>query len=131
MKSRNLHAEILAILEKGHSQAEAAERLGVSTSTVSRTLADHREDGDFRATRDAVERFVESLGPELEPAVLARVAVARALGEKLDWSTRASTGTAAMAASSLAREFRAVLSELHQSSRFDELREALLAADDE
>lgn len=130
MKSRDKHAEITAILAQGRSQVEAARELGISTSTVSRILADQREEGEHRAAQEAVDAFVASLGPELTPDVLARVAALRALAAKLDWTTRATTGTAAMAASSLAREYRSLLDELKQSASFDELRAALLAADD-
>ena len=130
MKSRDKHAEIIALLADGMTQVEAARELGVSTSTVSRILADQREEGDHGAALDAVDAFVASLGPELTPDVLARVEALRALAAKLDWTTRATTGTAAMAASSLAREYRSLLDELKQSASFDELRAALLAADD-
>ncbi|MGA2455591.1 MAG: helix-turn-helix domain-containing protein [Solirubrobacteraceae bacterium] len=132
VKSRNgdLHAEIVAMVGEGRTQAQAARALGVSPSTVSRALADRREAGVHRATGDAVDAFVRSLGPELTPDVLARVEALRALAAKLDWATRASTGTAAMAAASLAREYRSLLDELRQASSFDELREALLAAGD-
>ncbi len=75
-----------------------------------------------------MDEFVRSLGPELTPEVRARVEGLRALANKLDWTTRATTGTAAMAASSLAREYRSLLDELKQSASFDELREALLRA---
>jgi DNA-binding LacI/PurR family transcriptional regulator len=133
VKSRNaeeLHGQILALLAEGSSQAQAAKALGVSSSTVSRVLADRHEDGVHRAAQDAVDAFVASLGRELTPDVLARVEALRALASKLDWTTRATTGTAAMAASSLAREYRSLLDELKQGASFDELRAALLAADD-
>lgn len=129
VKSRN--AEIIELVGGGRSQAEAAHALGVSASTVSRVIADHRTEGEHRATREAVDAFVASLGPELAPDVLARVAALEALAAKLDWTTAATTGTAAMAASSLAREYRSLLDELRQSASFDQLREALLAADDD
>jgi len=130
-ESRNgdLHARIVGMVEEGRSQAQAARALGVSPSTVSRVLADRREEGAHRAAQDAVDAFVRSLGPELTADVLARVEGLRALANKLDWTTRATTGTAAMAASSLAREYRSLLDELRQSSSFDELRQALLAGD--
>ncbi len=132
VKSRNgdLHAQIVAMVGEGRTQAQAARALGVSPSTVSRALADRREAGVHRATQDAVDAFVRSLGPELTPDVLARIEGLRAIASKLDWSVRASTGTAAMAASSLAREYRSLLDELRQSASFDELREALLAHGD-
>jgi DNA-binding LacI/PurR family transcriptional regulator len=127
----DLHAQIVAMVGEGRSQAQAARALGVSASTVSRILADRREEGAHRATREAVDAFVRSLGPELTPDVLARVEGLRVLAAKLDWATRATTGTAAMAASSLAREYRSLLDELQQSASFDELREALLAGGDD
>jgi len=134
VKSRNekpadLHASIVAMVGEGRSQAQAAKALGVSASTVSRVLADRREEDGHRPAQAAVDVFVRSLGPELTPEVLVRVEGLRALANKLDWTTRATTGTAAMAASSLAREFRSMIDELRQSASFDELREALLAAD--
>lgn len=136
MKSRNgaapedLHAQIVELLAGGRSQAQAAKSLGVSASTVSRTLADRRLVDGNRPAQDAVDAFVRSLGADLAPDVLARVEGLRALANKLDWATRATTGTAAMAASSLAREYRSLLDELRQSASFDELRKALLAGDD-
>ena len=131
ISSENLHAQIHALLAKGQTQAQAAKALGVSASTVSRVLADHREEGGHRAAQDAVDTFVASLGAELAPDILARVEGLRALANKLDWTTRATTGTAAMACSSLAREYRSLLDELRQAASFDELREALLAGDDD
>ena len=131
MKSQNdLHAKIALLLEEGFSQAQAAKELGVSASTVSRVLADHRSNDGHRPAQDAVDVFVASLGAELTPDVLARVEGLRALACKLDWVTGATTGTAAMAASSLAREYRSLLDELRRTASFDELREALLADDD-
>jgi transcriptional regulator with XRE-family HTH domain len=93
---------------EGRTQAQAARALGVSASTVSRVLADRRVAGEHRAAQDAVDAFVRSLGPELTPDVRVRVEGLRALANKLDWTTRATTGTAAMAASSLAREYRSL-----------------------
>lgn len=135
LKSRNakagdLHEQIVGMVAEGRTQAQVARALGKSASTVSRVLAEHRQNGGERgAAQDAVDVFVKSLGPELTPDVLARVEGLRALANKLDWTTRATTGTAAMAASSLAREYRSLLDELRQSASFDELREALLARD--
>lgn len=130
VKSRNgdLHAQIAGMVGEGRTQAQTAKALGVSPSTVSRVLADRREEGEHRRAQVAVDEFVRSLGPELTPEVRARVEGLRALANKLDWTTRATTGTAAMAASSLAREYRSLLDELKQSASFDELREALLRA---
>jgi DNA-binding LacI/PurR family transcriptional regulator len=125
------HGEILRMVGEGRTQAQAARALGVSPSTVSRVLADRREEGKHRATQDAVDVFVKSLGPELTPEVLARVEGLRVLAAKLDWATRATTGTAAMAASSLAKEYRSLIDELKQAASLDELREALLAAGDD
>jgi hypothetical protein len=124
----DLHAQIVAMVGEGRTQAQAARALGVSASTVSRVLAERREEGAHRATQDAVDAFVKSLGPELDAETRARVEGLRAIAAKLDWSVRATTGTAAMAASSLAREYRSLLDELRQSASFDELREALLRA---
>ena len=83
----------------------------MSASTVSRTLTDHRSDDGNHPAQDAVDVFVESLGAKLEPSTLARVEALRALAAKLDWSRQVGTGTAAMAASSLAKEFRSLLDE--------------------
>lgn len=129
-KPEDLHEQIIGMVSEGRTQAQAARALGVSASTVSRVLADRREEGEHRATQNAVDQFIKSLGPELDPATLARVEGLRALANKIDWTTRASTGTAAMAASSLLREYRSLLDELKQSTSFDALREALLAAGD-
>jgi transcriptional regulator with XRE-family HTH domain len=131
VESRNgdLHTQIVALVGEGRTQAQAARALGVSASTVSRVLADRRSEGEHRAVQDSVDAFVRSLGPELTAETQARVAGLRALASKLDWATRATTGTAAIAASSLAREYRSLLDELRQSTSFDELREALLAAE--
>lgn len=136
MKSRNgatgieLFRRVQALRAQGLTQKQAAERLGVSTSTVSRVLADNRDADGFRPAQDAVDVFVVSLGEPLAADVAARVEALRSLARKLDWTGRASTGTAAIAASSLAREFRNLLDELKRSASFEELREALLAGDD-
>jgi hypothetical protein len=113
------------------TQKQAAGELGVSESTVSRTLADRLDIGGSGPAQSAVDLFVASLGASLAPDVAARVEALRALAAKLDWTRRATTGTAAMAASSLAKEFRSLLDELRQSTSFDELREALLAGADD
>lgn len=126
----DLFRRVQALQAAGLSQKQAADRLRVSPSTVSRVLADHRESESFRPAQDAVDAFVASLGETLAPDVGARVEALRSIALKLDWTGRASTGTAAMAASSLAREFRSLLDELKRSASFDELREALLAGDD-
>jgi transcriptional regulator with XRE-family HTH domain len=132
MKSRNdLHERIKALLAQGKSQAQAAKALGVSTSTVSRTLADHRGDDGRHPAMDAVDTFVASLGKDLAPDVLPRVEALRGLAAKIDWSRSASSAGAALAVSSLTKEFRSLLDELRASSSFDELREALLRADDD
>lgn len=130
MKSRNaknLLGQIQALQAKGLSQKNVAARLGVSASTVSRVLADRRDEDGFRPAQDAVDAFVASLGPKLAPDVSARVEALRSIARKLDWTGRAHTGTAAMACSSLAKEFRNLLDELKRSASIDELREALLA----
>lgn len=124
-------SSILALQAEGLAQTQIAERLGVSASTVTRDLADHREASDLRPAQDAVDAFVVSLGEKLAPDVAARVEALRSLAAKLDWATQASTGTAAMAAASLAKEYRALLDELQAVSNFDELRAALLTDDDE
>ena len=114
------------------SQKETAERLGVSESTVSRRLANHRDavagSGPAQA---AVDVFVLSLGAELAPDTAARVEALRSLAAKLDWARAASTGTAAMAAAQISKEYRALVDELQQVRGFDELRTALLAVGDE
>lgn len=71
---------------------------------------------------------MRSLGSELAPDIAPRVEALRGLAAKIDWSTGANTGTAALAVASLTKEFRALLDELRQSASFDELREALLAS---
>lgn len=132
-KSRDaaeLYAQLVALVGEGRTQAQAARALGVSASTASRIMADHRSDDGHRPARDAVDAFVASLGPELTPDVQARIEPLRTLAAKLDWACTAKTGTAAMAAASLAREYRSLLDELKQSASFDELREALLAGND-
>jgi hypothetical protein len=123
--------QITALLADGvTSQKEAAAVLGVSESTVSRTLADHQRVEGHRPAQDAVDRFAESLGTSLAPDVAAKLEALRAIARKLDWSGSARTGTAAMAASSLSKEFRVLLDDLGRTSSFDELRAALLAGDD-
>ena len=104
----------------------------MSASTVSRVLADHRDavGGSPGPAQEAVDAFVRSLGAELAPDVAARVEALRSLARKLDWASQASTGTAAMAAAQLSKEFRALVDELQQVASFDELRAALLADDD-
>lgn len=137
MKSRNgtvprdLHAEIVELIAKGKSQAQAAKDLGVSPSTVSRNLADHRESNGHQPAMAAVDAFVQSLGVELAPDIAPRVEALRGLATKIDWASGANTGTAALAVASLTKEFRALLDELRQSASFDELREALLASGDD
>lgn len=124
------HAQIGALLTDGLTQKEVAERLGVAPSTVSRVLANaRRSGGEGTPAMDAVNAFVDSLGDELAPDVAARVEALRALAAKLDWSRTATTGTAAMAAASLAKEYRQLLDELQRVASFDALREALLAPD--
>jgi transcriptional regulator with XRE-family HTH domain len=127
----DLFSRIQALLGQGMTQKQAAGELGVSESTVSRTLADRLDVGASGPAQSAVDLFVVSLGASLPPDVAARVEALRALAAKLDWTRRATTGTAAMAASSLAKEFRSLLDELQQSTSFDELREALLAGADD
>jgi predicted transcriptional regulator len=122
------YEKIQELLAEGLSQVEVAERLGVSTSTVSRQLANHRADNGFRDAQDAVDTFIASLG-DTDPDVRARAEVLRSLARKLDWASQANTGTAAMAAANLAKEFRALVDELKQVASFDELRRALLADD--
>ena len=124
-------SSILALKAEGLSQKQIAERLGVSASTVTRTLQDHEAGGDLRPAQDAVDAFVASLGAELAPGVVARVEALLTSRSKLDWARSASTGTAAMAAAGVAKEFRALLDELQAVSSFDELRAALLADDDD
>jgi transcriptional regulator with XRE-family HTH domain len=133
MKSRNSdrHNQIAALLSEGLTQKQVAKQLGLSPSTVSRVLADHRVDDGHHPAMDSVDAFVKSLGVALAPDVLARVEALRALAAKLDWASTAQTGTAAMAASSLAKEYRNLLDELRSSASFDELREALLRDDDD
>jgi hypothetical protein len=110
-----------------------AGRLGVSASTVSRILADHRDAvaGSPGPAQGAVDVFVGSLGSPLAPDVAARVEALRSLAAKLDWARAASTGTAAMAAAQISKEYRALVDELQQVRGFDELRAALLAVGDE
>ena len=122
------YEQIQALLSEGLTQTQIAEQLGSSTSTVSRIVSEHVGDQPAQA---AVDAFVRSLGPALTPDVLARVEGLRAIARKLDWTGQARTGAAAMAASSLAKEFRVLLDELRRSASFDELREALLADDDD
>jgi transcriptional regulator with XRE-family HTH domain len=126
----DLHAQITALIAGGSSQKAAAKRLGVSESTVSRVLAEHRGDGGPTPAADAVDAFAASLAV-LEPADEARLEALRSLARKLDWSSGASTGSAALAVPALTREFRSLLDELRRSASFDELREALLAGDDD
>jgi hypothetical protein len=127
----DLVTRIRALLDGGLTQKAAAERLGVSPSTVSRVLAEQRRaDVPCRPAQDAVDRFVASLGTGLAPDVAARVEALRSIARKLDWTGVATTGTAAMAASSLAKEFRNLLDELRQAASFDELKQALLAGAD-
>ena len=132
MKSRkgDLHPQVAALIGEGRTQAQAARALGISPSTVSRILADHRVDDGNGPTREAVDVFVRSLGPELTAETRARVEALRVLAAKLDWARTATSATAAMAAPGCAKEFRQLLDELKASTSFDELREALLAAGD-
>jgi transcriptional regulator with XRE-family HTH domain len=123
------HRQIAALLSEGLTQAQIANRLKVSPSTVSRTLADHRPDDSTRPAMRVVDRFVASLGGDLEPDVAARCEALRVCAAKLDWSREANTGTAAMAAPQLAREFDRLLEQLKRSASFEELKAALLADD--
>jgi transcriptional regulator with XRE-family HTH domain len=118
---------IRALREEGLSQRDIADRLGVNASTVSRALA---ADLDRQAER-AVDRLVESLG-ELDADRLARVEALRTLAAKLDWARQAGTGSAAMAAASIAREFRSLLDELRpgQTERWDAITRLLSGADE-
>jgi transcriptional regulator with XRE-family HTH domain len=118
-------------LDAGLSQKETAKRLGVSESTISRRLANHRDAvAGSGPAQVAVDAFVLSLGAELAPDVAARVEALCSLAAKLDWARSASTGTAAMAAAQISKEFRALVDELQRVASFDELRLALLADDD-
>lgn len=123
-------AQIQALLDEGLSQKQAAQRLGISESRVSRILTRERSvaAGNGAALR-AVDRIAESLG-DMTADQQARVEAARALARKIDWSAAANTGAAAMAAASLVRELRSLLDELRAASSFDELRQALLADHD-
>jgi DNA-binding transcriptional regulator LsrR (DeoR family) len=122
---------VRALAADGFTQTEIAAELGISQSRVSRLLtgAGQAAVENGPAVR-AVNRVARSLG-KVSPDVAARVELARALAQKLDWTTAANTGSAALAASSVAKELRALLDELRQSASFDELREALLASDDD
>ena len=113
-------------MSEGLSQVQVSKRLGVSTSTVSRALAGNRGQDGHRAAQDAVDAFVRSLGSDPAPEVLARVEALRGLATKIDWASGANTGAAAMAVSSLTKEYRSLLDELRTSASFDELRRALL-----
>jgi len=124
-------SSIVALKAEGRSQKQIAAQLGVSESTVTRTLQDHQAGSGLRPAQDAVDVFVQSLGAELAPDVAARVEALGTLAAKLDWARSASTGTAAMAAAGVAKEFRQLLDELQAVSSFDELRLALLAGDDD
>jgi transcriptional regulator with XRE-family HTH domain len=123
------HRQIAALLSEGLTQAQIAKRLRVSPSTVSRVLAEHRPDARTQPAMKMVDRFVHSLGPGLAPDVAARCEALRVTAAKLDWSRDANTGTAAMAAPQLAREFDRLLEQLKRSASFDELKAALLAED--
>jgi predicted transcriptional regulator len=123
------HERITALLEEGLTQSQVAEQLGVSKSAVSRIVLEHR--GEHRPAQEAVDVFVRSLGSDLAPEVLARVEALRGLATKIDWASGANTGAAAMAVSSLTKEYRVLLDELRRSASFDELREALLRDDDD
>ena len=122
--SDDLYSRIEALLAEGFTQSQAAEQLDVSKTTVGRVLAEHR--AEHRPAQDAVDVFVRSLGPDLAPEVLARVEALRGLATKIDWASGANTGAAAMAVSSLTKEYRSLLDELRTSASFDELRRALL-----
>lgn len=124
-------ARVIALKAEGVAQKEIAARLGVSPSTVTRTLQDHHAAADLRPAQIAVDAFVRSLGAELAPGVAARVEALRTLAAKLDWASGANTGTAAVASAGVAKEYRALLDELQAVSSFDELRAALLADDDD
>ena len=98
MKSRDdLYAKITVLLSEGFTQADAAKQLGVSTSTVSRVLAEHYDMDGHRQMEDAVEAFVGSLGLDLTPDVQARVALLRNTAQQLDRAAASGTGTAMMA----------------------------------
>lgn len=120
-------SRIEALLSEGLSQAQVAKQLGISQPTVSRTLAE-QSDGR-REMQDAAEAFIASLGLDLAPDVLARVASLRTVARQIDWAAGAGTGTAAAAHSPLNKEFVSLVDELKQAASLDELREALLAAD--
>jgi IS30 family transposase len=66
MKSRNgdRHGQIVALLSEGLSQKEAARQLGLSPSTVSRVLADHRVDDGPWAARDYVDAIRNRATPK-------------------------------------------------------------------
>jgi predicted XRE-type DNA-binding protein len=131
MKSRDdLHAKITVLLSEGFSQADAAKQLGVSTSTVSRVLAEHYDADGHRQMQDAVDAFITSLGLDLSPDVRARVALLRNTAEQLDRAAASGTGTAMMATAALNKDYCSLVDELRQSASLDELREALLAAGD-
>jgi predicted transcriptional regulator len=126
--SDELHLRIEALLSEGLTQSQIAKQLGVSKTTVSRVLAEHR--AEHKPALEAVDAFVRSLGSELAPDVLARVEALRGLACKIDWASGANTGAAALAVSSLTKEYRCLLDELRTSASFDDLRRALLADDD-
>ena len=75
-----------------------------------------------------VEAIADTLG-EMTAEVAAHVGVARTLAKNLDWAEQATTGVAAMACASLARQYLEILYNPKQSSGWDELRDALIGAD--
>src|ERR1017187_1651056 len=93
VKSRkgDLHPQVAALIGEGRTQAQAARALGISPSTVSRILADHRVDDGHAPTREAVDVFLRSLGPELTAETRARVEALRVLAAKLDWARTATS----------------------------------------
>jgi hypothetical protein len=129
MTKPDSHQRIRTLLEEGLPQTEIVKRLKVSKSAVSRVAIAMRN--EHRDARAVVDRFVRSLGPRLEPDVAARCEALRVCAAKLDWTRAANTGTAAMAAPQLAREFDRLLEQLKRSASFDELKAALLAGDDD
>jgi ParB-like chromosome segregation protein Spo0J len=103
--------ELRALHGEGWTQADLAKRFACSPTTVANYLAGDVVAERTTSARQAVDEFVQALGP-LDAERRAAAAIALALADRIDGSR--GPGTAAMAASTLANLVRELASDVRR-----------------